>query len=238
MKRREFLWQAALGAGFAALGPRRQVAQARPTSVTAAGARARWAELLDYARWSPSPHNIQPWKLQVLSETNARLYYDPTRLLRHTDPTSCFTIIGLGMFIASLNIAAGPLGFCIEARHAAEARLDYGATTPQPFADLRLVPRSGPAPVADRELLKQRRTSRLHYDGRPVAAPIQQQLAARATAQGHQLTFATDPAMVDFILDLNRQTLFTDLDDAATRQELAGWIRTTDEQAHTRKDGL
>ena len=84
MQRRDFLGRAALGAGFALLGPLRQVAQARPTS---RAARARWAELVDYARWSPSPHNVQPWKLRVLSDTEARLYYDPARLLRHTDPT-------------------------------------------------------------------------------------------------------------------------------------------------------
>lgn len=235
MQRREFLGQAALSAGFALLGPLRRVAQARPASVTA---RARWAELLDYARWSPSPHNVQPWKLRVLSDTEARLYYDPARLLRHTDPTSCFTIIGLAMFIECLNVAAGPLGFCVEARHAPEVRLNYAATTPQPFADLRLAPLSGPAPLADRELIKQRRTSRRPYDGRLVAAEIQRQITALAAAHGHQFVFATDPTMVDFVLDLNRQALFTDLDDAPVREELAALIRTTDAQARTHKDGL
>lgn len=235
MKRRDFLWRAALSTGAAFLGTPRPGAQARAGG--AAGG-ARWAELLDYARWSPSPHNIQPWKLRVRSDTEAQLYYDPARLLRHTDPTSCFTIVGLGMFIESLRIAAGPLGFGLDARHAPEPRLNYEATTVQLFADLRLVPRSSAAPPADRELLKQRRTSRLPYDGRPVAADVRRQLGALAAAHGHRFTFAADPATVDFVLDLNRQTLFADLDDAATRGELAGWIRTTDEQAQARKDGL
>ena len=236
MKRRDFLLRTALGTSFALLGPLRAVAQ--PQRDPAADARARWAELLDYARWSPSPHNVQPWKLLVLSDTAARLYYDPTRLLPHTDPTSCFTIIGLGMFIESLRIAAGPLGFEVVAQHTAEPGLNYAATTPQPFADLHLVLQTSGLPVPNRELLKQRRTSRLHYNGRPVAAHIQQQLAQLATAHGHELTCSDDPAMVDFILDLNRQTLFTDLDEVPVRQELAGLIRTTDEQAHQQKDGL
>lgn len=235
MKRREFLWRTALGTGGALLG---ELGRSAAHTAPPAAARARWTELLDYARWSPSPHNVQPWKLQVLSDTEARLCYDPARLLRHTDPSSCFTIIGLGMFIESLNIAAGPLGLRIEARHAPEPRLNYEATTPQLFAELRLVPGASAPAGPNRELLRQRRTSRLHYDGRPVVPLIRQELAQLAATHGHQLAFATDPGMVDFILDLNRQTLFTDLDDPATRQELAGWIRTTDEQAQTLKDGL
>ena len=237
MKRRDFLFRTALGAGFALLGPWRQTSQAKNAC---AAAHARWAGLLDYARWSPSPHNVQPWKLLVLSDTEARLYYDPARLLRHTDPTSGFTIIGLGMFIESLRVAAGPLGFGLETRHTAEPRLNYAATTPQPFADLRLVSGAypGPEPTFDRELLKQRRTSRRHYDGRPVAPEIQQGLARLAGAHGHQFTCSTDPAMVDFVLGLNRQTLFADLDNPPARQELAALIRTTDAEAHAHQDGL
>ena len=240
MTRRDFIHRSSLGTGATLLGVLglHSVRAAAPRSTTAAAARARWAELLDYARWSPSPHNVQPWKLQVLSDTEARLYYDPARLLRHTDPTSCFTIIGLGMFIESLRVAAAPLGFGLETVHVAEPRLNYEATTPQLFAELRLRPGPSAAPGPDRELLKQRRTSRLHYDGRPIAPAVQLELAQLAAAHGHEFSFATEPAMVDFVLGLNQQTVFTDLDDAGNREELGRWIRTTDAQAHTLKDGL
>ncbi|MBO2030468.1 hypothetical protein J4D99_03605 [Siccationidurans ginsengisoli] len=231
MKRRTFLWQAALGLGAATLGASRVRAAGTP-----AAAGARWSLLLDYARWSPSPHNIQPWRLRVLSDTEAELCYDPARLLRHTDPSSCFTIIGLAMFIESLRVAAAPLGYHLAAEHAPEAQLNYTATTPQLFATLRLTPGAQPAP--NRELLKWRRTARHAYDGRPVATAVQQRLGQLAAQHGHQLCFSDDPAMVDFILDLNRQTLFADLDEPANRQELSQWIRTTDAQAEQQKDGL
>ena len=71
MKRRAFLRQVALGGGALALGPRWAAARPRPADPAAL---ARWTELLDYARWSPSPHNVQPWRLRVLSATEARLY--------------------------------------------------------------------------------------------------------------------------------------------------------------------
>src|SRR6187200_2331460 len=34
-----------------------------------------WTELVDYARWCPSPHNVQPWKLKPVSKTEAPLCY-------------------------------------------------------------------------------------------------------------------------------------------------------------------
>ncbi|KAA9339094.1 hypothetical protein F0P96_00200 [Hymenobacter busanensis] len=236
MNRRIFLRHLLLGGATAALLPGRVFAGSRQPAAEAAPTQ-RWAQLLDYARWAPSPHNVQPWKLQVLSATEAALYYDPTRLLVHTDPTSAFTIIGLGMFIECLRIAAGPLGFALHADHAPEPRLNYSTTVPQFFATLRLTPQA-PTGVADRELIKQRRTSRLHYDGRSLAPALQAQLAATAAQYGHRLEFSAESETVDFVLDLNRATLFTDLDEPATRQELARWIRTTPAEAATRKDGL
>src|SRR4051812_44991425 len=51
-----------------------------------------WREGLAYARWTPSPHNIQSWRLRLISPEHAEVYYDPRRLLPKTDPTSAFTM--------------------------------------------------------------------------------------------------------------------------------------------------
>jgi hypothetical protein len=233
MQRRHFLHSLTLAAAWTALRPLSPARAAAPPD-----ARQRWQELLEYARWAPSPHNVQPWKLKILSATRAQVYYDPTRLLRHTDPTSRFTITGLGMFVECLRVAAGPLGFTLTAHPAPEPQLNYAATDLQLFATLELVPSPTSASGTDRELIRQRKTSRLHYDSRPIPAAVQQRLTAVAAAYGHTLTFSSAGPTVDFVLDLNRKTLFTDLDDPATRTELAGWIRTTDEEAATKKDGL
>ncbi|UOQ74747.1 hypothetical protein [Hymenobacter cellulosilyticus] len=232
MHRRKFLHRASLGTAAALLAPLLGVGRAR-----AAEAAPLWAELLEYARWSPSPHNVQPWKLQVVSATEARLYYDPARLLPHTDPTSRFTVAGLGMFIECLRLAALTRGLALSAQQAAEPRLSYSATGLQLFATLHLAPTTTPAAL-DRELIRQRKTSRLHYDNREIPLAVQHRLSAIAATYGHTLTFTNEPAMVSFILDLNRETLFTDLDDPAVRTELASWVRTSDQQAATQKDGL
>lgn len=237
MQRRHFLRSLTLGAATALVQP--WVTWAKPAIASPADARQRWAELLEYARWSPSPHNVQPWKVKVLSATEAQVFYDPARLLPHTDPTSRFTITGLGMFIECLRVAAQPLGYALTARHEPEARLSYSAQGPQLFATLLLSPTAAPAALTlDRELIRRRKTSRQHYHSRPIPEVVQQRLAALAAAYGHTLSFTSEPQMVDFILDLNRETLFTDLDDVPVRTELARWIRTSPEQAQEKKDGL
>lgn len=234
MRRRLFLQQFAFCTGFFLFDLARPSFGARPVS---SDALARWAQLLEYARWSPSPHNVQPWKVRPVSATEAELYYDPQRLLPHTDPTSRFTIAGLGMFIECLTIAANPLGYAVVAEHTTTPRLDYEAQTPQLFARLKLVP-TRQRDSASPDLIKQRRTSRLAYDERPLTPAIQQELAALAARYGHALTFSTEPEMVDFVLDLNRETLFQDLDEEPVRRELARWVRTSKQEAYAKNDGL
>ena len=58
-----------------------------------------WHTLLEDARWTPSPHNIQPWRVAVVSAREATLRYDPARLIPDTDPTGQFTTIGFGIFL-------------------------------------------------------------------------------------------------------------------------------------------
>jgi hypothetical protein len=197
-----------------------------------------WKELIEYARWSPSPHNVQPWKVRVISESEAHLFYDPTRLLRATDPTSCFTISGFGMFIECLNLAAHARGLEVEAAHESEERLDYAAKQRKLFATLTLRPCKTNKTDFDPELIRMRKTSRLQYVPKAVAPAIMDKLAALALQAGHTFTYTSEPTTVDFIVDLNRETVFLDLDNEKARTELGGWIRTSASQAARHRDGL
>lgn len=196
-----------------------------------------WTELIEYARWSPSPHNVQPWRLKVLSKTKAELYYDTSRLLVYTDPTSCFTIIGLGMFITCLDIAAAPLGYRVIAQHEPEERLSYTKSGLQLFATLDLVQKMDQIRI-DRELIRKRKTSRLHYEKKKIAPHILESLSSVASENGMIFSHSADKQMVDFVLNLNKETLFYDLDEDLSRKELSKWIRTTEAEAQEKKDGL
>jgi hypothetical protein len=197
---------------------------------------ALWREAAEYARWTPSPHNIQPWKLRVRSATECDLLYDPTRLLPTTDPTSAFTMMGLVMFVEYLSIAMRPHGVQVEAQYE-ERALDYSATQPTLFARLRLVPaRDGGA--VERRVILERQTSRLPYDGVPVDEALLTELTTLSAAHGYRLVASSEDSLVRWMVDLNRYTLFSDLDDDPTRNELRRWIRTNDTAARETRDGL
>jgi hypothetical protein len=195
-----------------------------------------WREGAAYARWAPSPHNIQPWRLRVLSATTCELCYDPARLLPVTDPTSAFTIMGLAMFVEYLSIAVGTRGYAVHADYV-HAPLDYTATRPTRFATLTLVP-SPNSETFERRLLLERQTSRLPYDGTAVDEASMHALTQLSREYRHTLTWSSEAELVHWMLDLNRFTLFRDLDDDAGRTELRKWIRTTADEAAAKQDGL
>lgn len=196
-----------------------------------------WEELAEYARWTPSPHNVQPWQLRVRSEAEADLFYVPERLLPAEDPLGRFLMVALGIFIDNLAVAARARGFDIEPDYADVAALDSAAAAPALFARLRLVP----APARDDfdpELIVARRTSRVAYDGRPVPTPVLAELADICSEYGNTFVSSSDPSLVSWVLALNRDTLFEDMTNAKTRREVGSWLRFSEREARRKRDGF
>ena len=144
--------------------------------------------------------------------------------------------MGLTMFAEYLSVAVAPRGYAVRAEYVARP-LDYAVTRPTLFANLELVPRDA-APLIDRGTILMRQTSRLPYDGHRVDDGALNALAAIAAKEGHWLQWSSDHAQVEWMIDLNRFTLFDDLDRAPERTELRRWIRTSAEEAAQKKDGL
>lgn len=202
--------------------------------------RGLWREAAAYARWTPSPHNIQPWRLRVHSEQVAELCHDPRRGLPDTDPTTAFMTMSLAMFAEYLSIAVSTRGYQVKAEFV-ERPLDYTATRPTRFATLTMEPLSDAPPAiaaADRDLLLLRQTSRMPYDGSPVDADSMACLDGVAAAQGYRVGWSHEAPLVQDTLELNRRALFADLNDDVARTELRQWIRPSDEEAASTRDGL
>jgi hypothetical protein len=195
-----------------------------------------WAELVEDARWAPSPHNMQSWLLRPLSAGEAELLYDPLRTLPDTDPGGRFVTVGLGIFVESLAVAAAARGLGVEIAYE-DARIDPGASGPSPFARLTLVA-GDVEELLDVVLLRRRRTSRLPYDGRAVPAAVLEELGALAAAHGHVLRWSSEPDLVAAVLALNEETLFFDLTDPVARREVGRWLRFSADEAARRRDGF
>lgn len=66
-----------------------------------------WKTLLETAIHAPSPHNVQPWRVRILSDDRADLLIEKRRTLPKEDPTGSFIILTMGLFIEALRILAG-----------------------------------------------------------------------------------------------------------------------------------
>jgi hypothetical protein len=195
-----------------------------------------WEELIDYARWSASPHNIQPWKVKVISDTVAELYYDPSRLIPYADKGSKFMTVGLGIFIENMSVAAASRGSKVNFDFSG-IPIDSSKKENTLFGRLNLVKTTVTEPL-DRELIKKRKTSRLHFQNKPVEQSILDELKAIAKEYGQDFNFSDQQELVEFVVKLNTDTLFYDLDDDQTRTELEKWLRYSEKDAASRKDGL
>jgi hypothetical protein len=195
-----------------------------------------WRELIDDARWAPSPHNTQPWLVRVLSAETAEVYAPRGRLIPVEDPTGRFTTAAQGIFLEALDVAGGRLGLAVEAEPVFPS-LGADAEEQPLVARLRLHHRDEPARF-DAQLLRRRRTSRLPYDGRPVGEQTLAELSAIAAEVGHEAGFTSDPTFVDWVLSLNADTVFYDLDEDDRREEIGRWTHLSEGAAQASGDGF
>jgi hypothetical protein len=193
------------------------------TSLSAETAR----RALDLARFAPSAHNTQPWRV---ASDGGRLVVsiDPRRHLAHSDPMERDLRLALGGFVEALGIA-------LRAEGVAAERADPPAGA---FAAL------APAGACDREaeaasLLRRRQTSRLAYAPRDLEPAAADALAAAARDQGLDLHLVPkgtpERARLDGLFFAATREAWL---DARAVAELRRWVRFDPEGARAPADGL
>ncbi len=195
-----------------------------------------WKELLDFARWCPSVHNMQPHRLKLISNNECELYYDPSRLLPVGDPNSIFATVALGIFIENLSIAASPYGKKVEIVQLYEP-ISIKSTRTTLFATLKIVDLREKE-ILDRKLILKRRTSRVQYDGKKLENGVLQEIEIETKKHGYDFFSTSEESLIEQIISLNQSTLFRDLEYKPDREELDGLFRYSKEEAEEKKDGL
>ncbi len=203
-----------------------------------------WWTLLETAIQTPSPHNVQPWRIRLISEQEAELYIDGKRTLPKEDTTGSFILSTMGMFVEAITLLAAPKGFNLEYElsHApewyAQAIIHDKRSDLLPFARLHLSPcspRENPYPES---LFLKRRTSRICLSPTPIGDSAFATLAELATKWGQRYEQITDPEQIENVLAQNTNALFEDLNTPAYHDEIVSWFRFTDRAAKRHRDGL
>jgi nitroreductase len=220
-----------------------------------------WKTLLETAVHAPSPHNVQPWRIQILSDApdpsalttslQANLLIEKRRTLPKEDRTGSFIILTMGLFIEALTILAAnnALDLEYELFHPpSQFTPEHIAGTADellPFARLTLSRRQDPQsdPQTEQsavrsELFLTRRTSRISLLPKPVPLDDIEGLSKLADAWGQRYHQVTEPELIEQILEHNIEALFHDLNSAEYHDEIVEWFRFTDRASRQTRDGL
>jgi len=209
-----------------------------------------WKKLLETAVYAPSPHNVQPWRLRILSNDTAELLIEKRRTLPKEDTTGSFIILSMGLFIEALTIVAGQsslkLSFDLSQPASRFTPEQIAKTDGEllPFArlslDQQITPAAGEPANAkfDNALFRKRRTSRISFSSQPVPNEAFEALSKLAREWGQTYEQVTAPETIEQILERNIEAVFEDLNVPAYHDEIVEWFRFTNRTARQTRDGL
>ncbi|MFN2578029.1 MAG: hypothetical protein ABR607_10110 [Pyrinomonadaceae bacterium] len=204
-----------------------------------------WSTLLETAIHSPSPHNVQPWRVSITNDREADLFIDSARTLPKEDATGSFIIVTMGMFVEALSLVAARERYRLEHElfHEPEwyatAILAAKEQVYLPFARLRLIEdNTGPDDSYDPALFLKRRTSRLSLLNKPVPTEAANKFKRLAGEWNQHYEEIVDAKLIERILDQNTRALFHDLNNPDYHDEIVSWFRFSDRQSIKHRDGL
>ena len=232
-----------LGGGYASLSAMSNIAPARePWRQATRGFGDVRFNAAAYAILAPSPHNLQPWMIQMEGEDSLTLFCDLTRRLPETDPPDRQTTIGLGAFLELLRQAAAEQGHRLEITPFPDGepgdRLDE-----RPIAHVRFIEDDS----TERDLLfghaLRRRTARLKFDpGRPVPSDRLAALMKISTARPGLDTIRVDGSsetgMVSWLKDICKRAWEIELRKPETCHESSYLTRIGAKQINANPDGI
>ena len=203
-----------------------------------------WHKILQTALHAPSPHNVQPWRVKIISETQAVLFIDSTRTLPKEDTTGSFIILTMGMFIEAVSILSLQNNFRLdfelfhEPDWYAPAILETKTPTLLPFARLILSQAEQAEHRYPSELFDKRRTSRLSLSPEFVPEDVLETLKHLAADWEQKFAWTTDAAQIERIMRRNTEALFEDLNLPDYHDEIVEWFRFSDQESKEKLDGL
>jgi nitroreductase len=190
---------------------------------------AETAVVAEAARWAPSIHNSQPWRLRRLPDGLA-VHEDLTRSLPVIDPTGRDRLVSCGGAVLNARIALRALGY------QPEVALLPEPATPGLIATVRAVARRAASEEDLRlhEMIPLRHTHRRVYRSHVVAEDDLLEMRQAASAEGARLSVA-DSAARRRLAHLLRRAVRHQAADTQLRDEVERWVRRG---GHDHVDGI
>ena len=175
---------------------------------------AKFYQIIDIARYAPSVHNSQPWKVKFEDQLII-VNIDHARVPKLSDPTGRETYISLGIFCEAIAIAARANGLVV-----ADIGLGHGR------AVLGLVEKgsSSPSELAQVKYLRKRCTDRSIYRPVKITKQMVKKIEESYTAEGLGIRVVTDRDMLEKTADLTAKGIALALTNPEFRRELSHYL--------------
>ena len=194
-------------------------------------------EILYLASLAPSGHNTQPWTVKVVEPKHWIIGSDKKRWLPAVDLENRELLLSIGAFVENLVLAAGTFGYGADIQIIAKTRTD------NEIAEIRL--KKDKAQDFPLEKIKKRRTVRNNYLDQEIKADDIKYITKHdtrscliPTASPHSFYFPNNSPqgkyLQDGTIEANRKQAFRD----PAQEELANWIRWSNKDARTYRNGL
>lgn len=187
---------------------------------------------LSYAILAPSPHNRQPWRVNLHGKHSLTLYCDLERRLPETDPYDRQILIGLGCFSELLLMAAKHLGFDVEVAFFPEgepgARLDQRA-----IAEFTFRPGEAVTDPLFHHILQRRSTKESYNTQRHIPTDLFKELIDQPRTDG-----SVEVSQVRALNDLAKRSLAVEMSTPRTLRESVELMRIGKAEIQASPDGI
>ncbi|NDP28473.1 MAG: hypothetical protein GZ087_13770 [Flavobacterium sp.] len=188
-------------------------------------------KILHYASLAGSSHNSQPWKVEVFSNDSILLFADTSRLLNVVDPKGVELYISIGAFLENLDIAANALGY-----KTAIILNDVQINSAKPVASIKLIKTGLPQKLEDIKELELRTTLRIPFDTNQIKREDWEKLVSIAPAN---IVFVpSNSCNGRFVAKSELEAYTIQAYQKEAQDELASWIRFSDKDVNSKRDGL
>ncbi len=187
---------------------------------------------------APSPHNVQPWKLEILDDHTAHLFVDPKRLLPFTDPPGRQILIGQGCFLEMARTGGSMAGLRVADTLLPEGEGEDLLAGRRPVARIEVTVDQSIREEPLAAFIPKRITDRGRFRNQLLPLRVKEKLKEEARHFHSRLRLFEEPGQMARIRNLAIKGMRIESDTYRTNEESRIWFRTTDEEIYTRRDGI